>query len=125
MATKLSSFEIQNKKSEQNRLPVRAFAGLGTIFLFIGIFAFWYGNYYQKQSILYIEIQIGENLVLLGYICIILAVIFIVIGLVFASYQSTKIEHKYEDANGILDKRYAKGEIRKEEYEQIKKDIEG
>jgi uncharacterized membrane protein len=108
---------------EKNKLPFRAFACLGTVFLFIGIFAFWYGNYYTKQSILRIEIQISD-LVLLGYICIILAVIFILIGLVLISYQSTKIEHKYEDAKEILDKRYVKGEITIEEYEQMKKDIE-
>ena len=123
MATKMSSFKFQ-KKSVKNKLPFRAFTGLGTIFLIIGIFAFWYGNYYEKQSILHIEILIGD-LVLVGYICIILAVIFILIGLIFISYKSTKTKVNYEDARGILDKRYVKGEITIEEYEQMKKDIEG
>ena len=122
MANKMSSFKFQ-KKSAKNKLPFRAFAGLGTILLFIGIFAFWYGNYYEKQSILHIEILISD-LVLVGYICIILAVIFILIGLIFVSQQSTKTEVNYEDARGILDKRYVTGEISIEEYEQMKKDIE-
>jgi len=122
MTTKMSSFKFQ-KKSVKNKLPFRAFAGLGTILLFIGIFAFWYGNYYEKQSILHIEILISD-LVLVGYICIILAVIFILIGLIFISYQSTKTEVNYDDAKVILDKRYVTGEISIEEYEQMKKDIE-
>ena len=122
MATKISYFKFQ-KKSVKNKPPFRAFTGLGTILLFIGIFAFWYGNYYEKQSILHIEILIGD-LVLVGYICIILAVIFILIGLIFISRQSTKTEFNYEDARVILDKRYVKGEISIEEYEQMKKDIE-
>ena len=122
MATKMSSYKFQ-KKSVKNKLPFRAFAGLGTILLFIGIFVFWYGNYYEKQSILHVEILISD-LVLVGYICIILAVIFILIGLIFRSYKSTKKEFNYEDAKGILDKRYVKGEITIEEYKQIKKDIE-
>ena len=122
MATKISYFKFQ-KKSVKNKLPFRAFTGLGTILLFIGIFAFWYGNYYEKQSILHIEISISD-LVLVGYICIILAVIFILIGLIFVSQQSTKTEVNYEDARVILDKRYVTGEISIEEYEQMKKDIE-
>ncbi|PNX47198.1 MAG: hypothetical protein BV457_06175 [Thermoplasmata archaeon M9B1D] len=122
MATKMSYFKFQ-KKSVKNKLPFRAFAGLGTILLFIGIFAFWYGNYYEKQSILYIEILI-DDLVLVGYICIILAVIFILIDLIFISRQSTKTEVNYDDARVILDKRYVTGEISIEEYEQMKKDIE-
>ena len=122
MATKISYFKFQ-KKSVNNKLPFRAFTGLGTILLFIGIFAFWYGNYYEKQSILHIEILI-DDLVLVGYICIILAVIFILIGLIFISYQSTKTEVNYDDAKVILDKRYVTGEISIEEYEQMKKDIE-
>ena len=122
MANKISSFTFQ-KKSVKNKPPFRAFAGLGTILLFIGIFVFWYGNYYEKQSILHVEILISD-LVLVGYICIILAVIFILIGLIFISYQSTKTDVNYEDARGVLDKRYVKGEITIEDYEQMKKDIE-
>ena len=122
MATTMSSFKFQ-KKSVKNKLPFRAFAGLGTILLFIGIFTFWYGNYYEKQSILHIEILI-DDIVLVGFICIILAVVFILIGLIFISHQSTKAEVNYEEARGILDKRYVTGEISIEEYEQMKKDIE-
>jgi uncharacterized membrane protein len=122
MANKMSSFKFQ-KKSVKNKLPFRAFASLGTILLFIGIFVFWYGNYYEKQSILHIEILV-DDLVLVGYIFIILAVIFILIGLIFISKQSTNTELNYEEAKGILDKRYVMGEISIEEYEQMKKDIE-
>jgi uncharacterized membrane protein len=122
MANKMSSFKFQ-KKSVKNKLPFRAFASLGTILLFIGIFVFWYGNYYEKQSILHIEILV-DDLVLVGYIFIILAVVFILIGLIFISKQSAITELNYEEAKGILDKRYVMGEISIEEYEQMKKDIE-
>ena len=93
MANKMSSFNFK-KRSVKNKQPFRVFAALGTILLFIGIFAFWYGNYYEKQSILHIEILIGD-LVLVGYICIILAVIFILIGLIFISHQSTKTKANF------------------------------
>ncbi len=65
-----------------------------------------------------------------SYICssvIVVGLIILVIILFFISLkysESNKKLDKHPDATEILNKRYAKGELTKEEYIQMKKDIE-
>ena len=67
----------------------------------------------------------GKNS-LLWFILIILpwiGFLFIIIYLI-VSYEEADAEEAIENAQKVLDERYAKGEITREEYLQMKKDIE-
>lgn len=51
-------------------------------------------------------------------------IIWIVIIIVIIWFVSDKMKPKNDDAMEVLKKRYAKGEISKEEYDRIKKELE-
>jgi uncharacterized membrane protein len=118
-----SCYKLQQKKINPIKLNYVSLVGVGLVFFIFGIIAIWYGNI-EKHSFYYDVRQLGEITVLTGYIIMIIAISLIIIGFTFAVYQSTKIEDKNEDAKGILDKRYAKSELTKEEYRQMKKELE-
>ncbi len=102
----------------------KRFAILGIFFLILGFILYIYGS--NEQSSYYYElIQQGKNMALFGIIILIFGFIFITIGFVFISINTNKKEIKSESSNEILNKRYAKGELTKEQYEQMKKDLEG
>ena len=72
--------------------------------------------------------QVGVIFKILGYFCIILGIIVTTVG---CFVKEEKIEYTDEKASEnednpikILKLRYAKGEITKEKYEKMKKDLE-
>jgi putative membrane protein len=61
-----------------------------------------------------------------GWLLMVILWVVVIIGVVFlikSILRSTKTERKTETPLEILKKRYAKGEISKEEFEEKKKDL--
>jgi putative membrane protein len=58
------------------------------------------------------------------WLVIIAAIIWVVVSLIGRSKRGEENVHPTESALDILKKRYAKGEITKEQFDQMKKDLE-
>ncbi len=64
----------------------------------------------------------GPIMMLIFWIAIILAIIFFIRWLIFSAKGSRNLKSE-DSALDILKKRYARGEIKKEEFEEKKKDL--
>lgn len=62
---------------------------------------------------------------LLWFILVLIPMLGIVFLLVYLAVRESKAEEKKSSALEILKERYARGEITKEEFERMKKEIEG
>jgi len=65
----------------------------------------------------------GMWIIWIIWLVIIASIIWIVASLVSRSRRNDEPKHSGESAMDILKKRYAKGEITKEQFEQMKKDL--
>jgi uncharacterized membrane protein len=122
-----NKFVIKKQQNAKNQMIA------GSVFLVIGIILILWGQarvdyaqscannafVYYDPSAIQAVFNAGNTLKLIGGICLIGGVASVIYG---AILNQTK--NKDEDAKTILDKRYAKGEITKEEFERMKKDLE-
>jgi putative membrane protein len=66
----------------------------------------------------------NANLIIIGiYAFLILGVVLVIIGVVFPKLFKDKASKKKTNALHILEERYAKGEITKEEFDKMKGDL--
>ena len=120
--------------------------GGGILLVIIGIILYFVGNNMVQQSVWYIispdtyqsMSSTGNAMVMFGYIFGIVGFIFCIAGIFAPSvvsednnselkekiHEEISSDKKSDEAMDILNKRYAKGEITKEGYEQMKKDID-
>ncbi len=117
--------------------------GGGILLVIIGIILYFVGNNMVQQSVWYIispdtyqsMSSTGNAMVMFGYIFGIVGFILCIAGIFAPSvvsedknselkekiHEEISSDKKSDEAMDILNKRYAKGEITKEEYEQMKK----
>ena len=95
----------------------------GLFSLFIGFLVYFFGNL-KLHSFSLTDIYLGNILIFSSYICFIFSFVFILSGIILLSNQPENIINHRESAKEIIDKRFAKGEISKEEYEIIKNELE-
>lgn len=119
-----NSYDTYNKDAGMNLRNDLLIAG---IFLVI----FGIGFYFLGSDMVYrggfLDLQTASLLIYISYALIFIGISSIVIGIVLPKKQEKGAVSKENkvDANEVLKLRYAKGEIKKEEYEEMKKDIEG
>jgi putative membrane protein len=96
----------------------------------IPFMGFWWIGVWIVQFIIafliYKDAEKRENNGLLWFVLVVLPWIGIIFLIIYLIIREDKIENKeiMDDAQKILDERYAKGEITRKEYLQAKEDIE-
>ena len=96
----------------------------------IPFFGFWWLGVWIVQFVIaflvYLDAEKRENNGLLWFVLVILPGIGILLLIVYLILREEKTENKevINEAQKILDERYAKGEMTRKEYLQVKEDIE-
>ena len=107
----LSLFLWRKRPPKYNSLFI-----VGIIWLLLGI-SYILIYFFRENTKLIALIGIGIPILAVG-------VFFLIISLVNKDkWKTQELEGKYSEVMEILDKRYARGEISREEYTQIKEDI--